>query len=51
MKIAIKFEPRDCWVGVFWTTEGACLCTMCRREPWLKVYICLIPCFPIVVTL
>lgn len=40
------WEPRDAWVGVFWTHE-----TRLRegREilRFLSVYICVLPCFPI----
>lgn len=33
----IKFEPRDLWVGVFVDTDKQ------------RLYICLLPCFPIVI--
>ena len=40
VKIKIKFEKRDCWMGVFW------------NQTWAenKLYVCLIPCFPIIFT-
>lgn len=31
------FEPRDVWFGVFWD----------RSPSVLKIFVCLIPCFPI----
>lgn len=34
MKIVLKVEPRDLWVGVFWD----------RRTDGLHVYVCLVPC-------
>lgn len=37
--VYVKFEPRDIWIGVY-------LDRSVRRA-----YICLVPCFPIVVTL
>ena len=37
LSLAIGFEPRDCWVGFYWTRE---------LEDWI-VYICLIPCLPL----
>jgi len=31
----IKFVRRDCWLGVYWDST--------------KIYICLIPCFPLII--
>lgn len=41
MAVALLFEPRDLWFGVFWDTywEGP------RKE--LIVYVCILPMFPI----
>lgn len=36
-KIALLFEPRDLWIGVYWTREHG------RNA----IYICLIPMFPL----
>jgi hypothetical protein len=39
--IRMLWEPRDLWVGVYWT----------RPRPYaLQVYVCLLPCVPILVT-
>ena len=35
--IALEFEPRDLWVGVYW----------CRNRNQCDIWICIIPCFPI----
>jgi hypothetical protein len=38
--VALKFEPRDLWVGVYWNKT--------RRGPLhTDVFICLIPLFPV----
>jgi hypothetical protein len=37
VKISIKFDPHDLWIGAYWKVE----------RPRLKVYICLIPMLPI----
>lgn len=37
MKIELKFEPRDIWVGVYWTVTNRVL----------HIYICIVPLFPI----
>jgi hypothetical protein len=40
-KVDVFFEPRDLWLGLYWTRE--------EERQTLKVYICLIPMFPIYV--
>lgn len=56
MRVSIKFVGRDCWVGVFWATKYR---TGFERRyengrylRWMEttVYICLIPCLPIIFT-
>lgn len=37
MKIRLKWERRDLWVGIYWTTD----------IDTAHVYICLVPCLPI----
>lgn len=39
LSTSVCFEPRDLWVGVYWTTNKA--------DGDLFVFICLLPCFPI----
>lgn len=43
MKIQLKFEPRDAWVGVFVGYD--------RLKSATRVYLCLVPFLPIVVTI
>ncbi len=40
MNARILFEPRDLWIGVFWD----------RRPAELRVYVCLIPTLPLLLT-
>lgn len=38
MKLRVKFEPRDIWIGAFVDTE--------KR----KLYVCVVPCLPIILS-
>ena len=46
MVIKFRFEPRDCWIGVFWNIHQ-------EMHPMFRsvttFYICLIPMLPIIV--
>jgi hypothetical protein len=51
--VALLWEPRDLWVGVYWDKDASASfydpsCTILERE--YRVYVCLIPCLPIRVT-
>lgn len=40
MTTKLFFEPRDIWIGVYWTSN----------RDTLKVYVCLVPCIPLLFT-
>lgn len=40
----IRFEPRDLWIGIYWTINNL----NCSDGKYLYIYICIIPCFPII---
>jgi hypothetical protein len=42
MNVRMRFEPRDLWVGVYWTVDKHDECYQS-----LYVYVCLLPCLPI----
>lgn len=58
MNIKIKFEPRDLWCGIYWNIEkySNCPCgdETCDYSEFLvrilKIYICFVPCFPIIIS-
>jgi hypothetical protein len=37
VKIKLKFEPRDIWIGVYWTITSNVL----------HIYVCIVPLLPI----
>ena len=41
IEIALRFEPRDLWIGVYWDRNNGIM------FDFLAVYLCLIPLFPI----
>jgi hypothetical protein len=38
VSVRLKFEPRDLWIGLYWT----------RDERGLSFYVCLLPMLPII---
>jgi hypothetical protein len=42
MRVRFLFDPRDCWVGIYfkkpWSDAG---------QVWYEVYVCILPFFPI----
>lgn len=44
-KVALKFEPRDLWIGCYWLTDGWGVIRT------LTLYFCLVPCLPLRVDL
>lgn len=42
MTCKLKWEPRDIWVGLYWTVDGGA-----RQRRELALYLCIIPCLPL----
>ena len=48
MKVTAKFEKRDLWIGLYWKFKAAKThIAGCKVQDCLDLYICLVPCFPI----
>jgi hypothetical protein len=45
IRVRLLWEPRDLWVGVYWTVDRE------ATYPRLRVYVCLLPTLPILVTI
>lgn len=43
--VRLLWEPRDLWIGVFWEKSPVGLV-----DRSVKVYLCLVPCLPVLVT-
>lgn len=43
IEISLEFEPRDIWIGIYWDYQ--------KVYKMFHVYICLVPLFPIHITL
>jgi hypothetical protein len=41
IRLSIEWEPRDWWIGLYWTTK-----TTSNRREW-HYYLCLLPCLPL----
>lgn len=55
--IRVEFVKEDCWVGVYWKTKLLAICQCgdksCGNEGYYEIkyiYICLLPCLPIIIT-
>lgn len=47
-EVAVVFEPRDLWVGVYWNRDEYGSSNWRTRR--LRVYVCIVPMLPIVFT-
>jgi len=45
--ISVRFEPRDLWVGVYWTPEDWVTHPHPRHVRGYSIYLCLVPMLPI----
>jgi len=47
-RLSLIWEPRDCWVGVYWTWKTGVYSdpepTITRE---LHIFLCLVPCLPV----
>jgi len=51
-RIKIKFVKEDCWIGIYWKKRyniGYEARNGVSELVVFKIYICLIPCFPIII--
>jgi hypothetical protein len=61
MRVSVKFVKQDCWIGVYWKSSWSVVGYLRDRADYdkftkdgrwgrdvLKVYVCIIPCFPII---
>jgi hypothetical protein len=49
MSVKIEFIPNDLWVGIYWKRTNAILDSGPSAAA-TDVYVCIIPCFPIHIT-
>jgi hypothetical protein len=46
--VAVKFEPKDLWLGIFWDWKTEYVMSNTITAKQLYVYVCLLPTLPIV---
>ncbi len=46
----IVVEPRDLWIGVYWTRQRPVGDNGRVLGEWLKVYVCVVPMLPLVLS-
>lgn len=46
----VLLEPRDLWIGVYWTRHQPLGDDGCILGEWLKIYVCVLPMFPLVLS-
>lgn len=49
-RLALEWKVEDCWVGVFWKRAEILVWPM-RQASEVSIWICLLPCLPIHITL
>lgn len=53
LRANLFFEPRDCWIGVFWKRYASLVenfHSVFPREERLDCYVCIVPCLPLRLT-
>lgn len=48
-RMGFKFEPRDLWVGIYWTSSPICEPAEMWGSSWW-IYICVVPMLPLVIS-
>lgn len=48
LSMRIKFVPQDLWIGIYWRAEKCRVGNRCGRIWLLTLWVCIIPCLPII---
>jgi hypothetical protein len=56
MRVRLEFKIEDMWIGVYWKSSCTTLAHMDGKEPevtynQLDIWVCLLPCLPIHITI